>query len=706
MRDQAFIKPIIEDRKFYLNHGFYGFFLQTPDIMEANFPDGVVEPDKVYTLLGSTHQSAMEGLLSHFPGSTLECSLKLEAVPLSKESVLADEVEKNLLVRTTCKASYSKAEKEASFAKRVKVYNLLPAITSRFTFYHSNDIGDMYNQFRTDREGRALPGGPGRIPLLLFNHSSVLSGDDDPLADKNLLKPNGDPNNTDSFNKFADVLEKMKHRDAILQRGYLFFGSGQDNHLNLTPGSRNPAPKDAEEFSNPALRLSQYYHLFNKYLFDRMGTYPATSVKTPDYLMGFPITYQYADSREETHTAKARIRSYYRGCYEDVGGFDPDYPENLLTDYPNASSLIHPFGTYMEPSRAYTVGTAKQVFARTAYLFIDRDEGDDETDNKNCASRFPAPDDARLNLPSSLSLEPHAINWSKMLHNERSSCGSEPPYLILDDDFTPENAFEDYDKYKTYMSSTQRIPLNHILDYPHHSHSTVPPNRDEEFEKFMFPPYDSLEEPEFYESPDEIIPIIEGSSIQPEHANYVSGPARDFAPQDIHRNRYTWHSFGSMEDLEHKGILVKKSNRWILESDGQAIHLLGPLNLDKPLVVLNDIHLQVDGQCLISPVQSKFLFSLSCQNIVFMSDDIDPDEPAAFDGFYQARGRVSKIPNMPMVIYGGLATGRLDLNSMFSSLSMVVYNQALNPQLLVRDYMYRIAVDDHVGEYRSRFYEF
>ena len=106
------------------------------------------------------------------------------------------------------------------------------------------------------------------------------------------------------MNHLSDGDELEKSRKIILQRGFLYFGPGENNILRLTLGLT-------------PLGWGEYFHLFNPMIGNNPNTYPAQIINSPDFFQRSHIVKNSEPLNSETY-GKAILQSVYEGFYVNL----------------------------------------------------------------------------------------------------------------------------------------------------------------------------------------------------------------------------------------------------------------------------------------------------------------------------------------------------------------------------------------------------
>lgn len=614
-----------------------------------------------------------------FKKSILPAQISIQAAltirGLNEANILQDPVEKIVeLTLLSIAKSYGLPVKY-SRTKEIVVYNLLPPLTSKFTFYHKTPIKSNYNRFSTNNLGfpKALPGLPDSRPLILFNRPIKKSDE----VIKTWMALTNRP--LDNNSSQEDSLPTFLSRDSLEnlnQGGYLYFGNsvqtdfGSDNYdscdMNVIKLTAGKNPKGYGE-------LSQLYPV--ELLDQAPQAILLDENQHPQGLRESYITSNYFEDGTIIKTqSKAFIHHLTDGFY-DEDEFRDYFPpkqdgsarcDGVISTQIEHSSLIHPFGTNQIPSPAYTVGKTYRSWMRFAWLELDRMEED--LDEKILTERlklseFASKMNTRIANLRSLNREDFndrrdliLSKFNPVLSNTWYLDGStddiEPIKLRLTDDFNVDRLFSGYQEYNFIQSKPVQLPMNQFLRLSSQLNSGGTVGSRENFKQT-----------------EEWIATW---------GSYLNGNDADFNPDEWQRERLV-HWYNSVNQLRSKKILTQQDSFYVLNLPSHAVGLRDNLILDKPLKILGPMNLYVDGSCHFAGVQSEFLTSFNCNSITFSGKPNEPYEVSIYDGFYSSRGTIKKGNLMtPLIIMGGLATERIDPN-FFGMVSAVIYNSDLNP---------------------------
>jgi hypothetical protein len=684
---------------------FYGFFLQDIRKLQTHHSESELTHEQIFDWLEPPYQNLLKNLRQKLPGSSLDFKISFSASPFFPNSAMKDPVEKIVRLNLECTGSYQGTSRKATLSRDLRVYNLLAPLTSKFTFYQKSFAGGTYNRLVTNLYGQPIRNPQGDLkypdnayPLILIN-GPTNPGQGIP-TDLELLKGRGGSGPL-AFEHLTDPSEIERSREAIIKRGFLFFGPQPQvdtgTVLNLTPGLEPSA-------------FGEYFHLFNINQDGGAHTYPAIQfTNIPNYLeqrLEIINHFPPEEGGSQSLEGKADIYSLYEGFYEPDAttnfAKNPSEAGIIKTGYSAFSSLIHPFGTYLYPSRAYTMGAAFQAIAKISSIGVDRLISDQDEGSQSQCWRSPVPkrDGTALYLyqtPRSgfenpilgITLDP--IRRTMANKNFIENC-LEPETISLPGDFIYPTLFPDYKSYQTHMSGILTIPLNHILDYPHYTHKVIPPSGHESFKSFMFPPFDKgslLKLPERFEESW----VIQESQLHSKSSIYLEGDINQFEPDQWQLAR-SFFEFQSFEEMAELGFITDSGSEFHLNGRGHQLFLNGDFRLDKPLRVLDHTNLYVSENCELPPVKTEFYFNLSCNKIA-LANPKGIHQEAIYRVFLNARSSLSKKDaNLAVSILGGIAMHHLE-PSVFQAPTVVTYNHVYSPLEAGRDLLYRMALDDH-----------
>ena len=458
------------------NLGFYGFFTKLDSGTAQSLNHG-----EVTDLIPNEHRKIIKNFEAEYPGAEFDFSISLDSQQLHENIILMDPKEKIIDLSLTVSCIYKGTRKSVTGSRKIKVYSLLSPIISKFTYYHKGYSGNRYNRFVSNIYGRPAIRPDGKFkyeddiaPLVLIN--GPLDPKSEFIPDSILLEARGSKFDPSSFDHLADFAKIEKSRKEILRRGFLYFGpeSGASNVLNLTPGL-------------DPIGYGEYFNLFNPFFGDGSRTYPAIQfMNLPEAFNNpVPVTNRMlaTEGVDFLTNGRAEIHTLYEGFYESdaTNAFAPN-PANggqLKTGYSGKSSLIHPFGTYTAPSRAYTVGSAYRAVAKISSIGIDRDESNYDESNQSKCLPSPAPrrdatsaylfqveETEFLNPQVGYTLDP--IKKSLDNRNYVPGC-QEPKSIQLPTEFDYPLLFPTYEQYRLHMSDVILIPMNHLIDFVHYS---------------------------------------------------------------------------------------------------------------------------------------------------------------------------------------------------------------------------------------------
>lgn len=708
------VKKLLNDSTYY-DRSFYGYFLQPINNLQNQ-----TEIKLSHSKLISLFPAQIKNIYANFLTATPELTINFELIirpnaiysSITGGEVMRDHSEKKVDLELSAQATYRGSEKTFKLNKFLMVYNLISPITSKFTFFHKSSIGNRYNQLITNIVGKPILNNSGgfkyknNFPLILIN--GPLGNDPKSLGDPFLLKGRGG-NDFKSMDHLSDPSEIKRSKESLLNRGFLFFGPGKDNILNLTPGS-DPSG------------WGEYFHLFNPYIGNSPNTYIARVINGPDFFKNSHPVKNDSPLNIET-SGSAILQSLYEGFYEPdaYNYFQPNPSQGIKNNYSAYSSLIHPFGSYQAFSRAYTVGNAYRAVAKISSIGVDRvDDSYDENEQINCL-QVPSVQkrDGRLAILRETTLDgwlgqreftmnPITLSMDN-LHKVRPLpdgtqyiCDDEPNIIHVGPEFNYDSMFVEFEQYANYMSKVEYIPINHTIDYPHYTHRIIPPNDHEEFSEFMFPPY---EKDRLFDLPDSNIEtwFLENTQIHSEKSFYLMGEPDDFDVDKLNRARefYTLpYSDDVLDTLEQEGYLKKRGSEFVLNTYGHLISVVGDLTFDKDIIVEGHSSLIVSGNCKIGSVKTVYYFNLHCTNISLRN----AGDPKIYnvDGFLNSEGTLFKENDLDSIsIQGGLAVKTLDF-SIFQAPTTVLYNPSYSPNTVNYQLFYRMVMDDHNRNWKAQ----
>lgn len=708
------LKSIVTNGDFEKN--FYAFFLQNAD--HFNGPEGEAEFND--SLLRSYFDKSIldveKNLLARYPTAEIEYTLVTRALPLYKDDIIKDQVPKLLEMRLIASAHYRGSQAAFEIHKKLKLYSLLTPLLSKFTLYHKEGIGRRYNKFKGNLIGQPAlspngrPQSPYLFPLVLFNGPL---NNNSPIPPDSLLLRGAGGQDPSSFDILASPSKVEESRDAILRRGFLYFGPGQekDNVLNLTSGAYD----EDSLFGG----FGEYFNLFNIHLPGGAQTFPALLTDVPDFFQqAYEVENRFDDQPPEMSVGTVHLRALYEGYYTpDATNGNQQTPDSLITDgsYHHFSSLIHPFGTNEAPSRAYTVGAAHRAFARITSVGLDRIENNQDEGQQSACFGYPTdPRDGTVTylmqtnengflnpIPDitlrSINLNPENLNKEHIINQQRVDCPEEPRTMRLGGEFSYPNMFEDYENYERYMSTVQYVPMNHMLDYVHYSHAFIPPNAHPSFQEFMFEPRNKDRLMDLPDIDTEAWPLPE-SPLHKKDQLYLEGSPDSFQPDQWIQDHH-FFKVDSMKQFEETGFLNDNGTSYSLDGRGHHILLLGDLILDKPVDLQNDVSLFVTGQCVLPPVRGSFYASFHCQEIG-LANPTNLRDPQ-WEAHLNSRSKIYKVdPSMPVYVFGSVAASRIDF-SFFEAPSVFHYLAEFSPLEPDQAFFYRVALDDHkFGSFR------
>ncbi len=697
-------------------NSFYGFFLQNSPKLADNLKNSQLSHTTIINLFPKNLKRIHDRYQELTPGLTIEYTLHIESKSLYSqtigETILKDKIEKKLNLELVCAATFKGTTKKHQFKKFINVYNLISPITSKFTFFHKSSVGNQYNKLITNLLGKPILDQfgnfkyPNNYPLVLIN--GPLNDNPKTPGDSFLLSgKNG--NNFENMNHLSYLDEIEKSKEAILRRGFLYFGPGDNNILRLTPGS------DPNGWG-------EYFHLFNPMIGNSPNTYPAQIVNSPDFFQRSHLVRNNEPLNSETY-GTAILQSLYEGFYEpDVYTQNrPDPSHNILSGYSAYSSLIHPFGTYLAFNRAYTVGNAYRSIVKISSVGIDRiDTPDDENEQALCL-KVPSVQnrDGRIAFlreateegwegNRDFTLNPITQTMDN-LHKIRPEpdgtinlCENEPQTISVGPEFNYDAMFPSYEQYNNFMSRIEKLPINHTIDYPHYTHQVIPPSDHENFTQFMFAPYEKDRLYEFSDNDEETWPLSP-SEFSPQGSLYLQGKPDDFEVDEF-RNAQQYFSLSGLSDgidiLQKEDYLKPSTGYYLLNTHGHLVKVDGNLTLDKKVLVEDHSALIVSGTCFVKEISSKYYFSLHCGQIVFLQNEANRDYNV--DAYINSERTISKQnPMTGISIQGGIAMDSLDF-TMFQAPTTVIYNETYSPIETNYKYFYRIVMDDHNRDWRGQ----
>jgi hypothetical protein len=652
------------------NRSFFDYYIRNAVSMGM---EGFIEHDDIEDMLPKRIKAILKNFAVKYNDMELEYRIGWVIEPGTP--CLSDSVDKHVRLYLECHCHYRGVTKKATGSRRIKVYNLLPAVTSRFTFFHKNRVGTRYNRFHTDLSGRPIMNNSRLVyaesfPLILFNHN-VASAHDGDMGDKNLYGPGG----------------LGTSRQNIEKRGYLYLGD--DANLALTPGN------DPDFFT-------QYYHLFdmsNATLGKGLINYPVRVTDHPE-----PMEELYQVNNVHPNLPKLRETDGKVGIMSMFEGFyDTNSINEYISSYRPGSSLLHVFGTYQNPSRAYTVGNANQLIVRLSSMGLDRmDSSSDESNQRYCLGREVKEDDGTMAILrqyfGSLSSLDYSHPIREMMANENYCFSAdEPTKISLKNPMGYQDWFEDIDSYQKVMSDIVKVPLNELVSYPHYSPLQIPlreiSKRDQVIQMGEDSPHaDGHEKWKF-----------EYDGLHSQDECYVDGypfsrgePSRCEAQKNL-------QVINGLEGLERMGFLTRYGNYWVLNSRGQKLTVV--MGLDEKFEVPGVLHvkdstsLEVLSDCRLRGVEADSLFALKCSSITF--DSSGSNSKTIYHGFYDSMGPAGKSQKLPEVqIIGGLSAAELS-STIFQSPTAISYDTRYNPTKKTASHYYRMALNDAIFDWRS-----
>ncbi len=706
----------MSDNSNYHHNSFYGFFLQPSSKLSSHLQDNQLSHSKIMNLFSKKLKIIHDSYQKLTPGLNLEYTINVESNSLYSNiiggEILKDEVEKKLNLELICAATYLGTTKSFRLKKFLNVYNLISPITSKFTFFHKSSIGNRYNKLITNLLGKPILNQEGNFkypynfPLILINgplkNNSQIPDDSILLAGKGGI-------GFENMNHLSARDELEKSKTAILRRGFLYFGPGNDNILRLTPGS-DPAG------------WGEYFHLFNPFIGNNPNTYTAQIVNSPEFFQRSQIVQNQAPINSETR-GRAILQSIYEGFYEpDIYIHNrPDPSHHILSGYSAYSSLIHPFGSYLAFNRAYTVGNAYRSIVKISSVGVDRlDTSDDEMEQVICL-QVPSVQqrDGRMAILKEATIEGWEgsreftlnplIRTMDNLHKLRPSpngpaylCENEPQTLNVGPEFNYNAMFPDYEQYANFMSRIEKLPINHTLDYPHFTHEVIPPSDHQNFVQFMFPPHEKERLYEFADNNLETWPLVP-SKFHPQGSLYLQGQPDDFNV-DALRAAHQYFSLDDSTDgsasLIEEGFLRDLSRHYVLNTQGHLLKIDGNLTFDKKVIIEDHSALMITGTCSLEEISSNYYFSLQCGQISFRGSE--QNEGYNVDGFLNSERNISKEdPLTTISVQGAIAMNGLDF-TMFQAPTTVIYDMTYSPLEPNYKFFYRIVMDDHNRDWQGQ----
>lgn len=713
------------------NNSFYGLFLlDIPKLMNFLQADGnnpekrELKHDQIMKYFPNEYLKMYDNLISYYPGSTLTFKLVLTPKTLYTKQTAADlkddppalqdYVEKFIDLEFCAGATYRSTSKSTCTNKSFKVYNLYNPVLNKFTFFHKSPIGSYYNNFIATSSGR--PHSDNTLfPLMLTNgpYDNPQVPDDQMILGQ--LGDNKDPGDLSALTRSSSI---KKSKESIYRRGYLFFGMGDNNQIKMTHGFTRSGELKDENYS-----AGQFFHLYNPALGnpkddDDGGANSPQIVpfKKPDFFKKTApaLSHHSIEPLEREIQAMPMLYNSYLGYY--------DPPERGYEEYvPQAnkfSSLIHPFGTDFNPSRAKTVGPANFHVVKMVRYLLDTNEGSEDEDQlRPCSSDDIFPADADLGvIPYSTESRYKTHMRLKIpvsFYGGLSDCDA-PIKFSVGEDWTIPFIFPEFQDYQEYMSKEKLIPMNETLDYPHFSHSVIPPDGHSEFEGYMFPNlYQGVDpkkeiDPDFMPSNDTLIEIwpLEESPLRSKDSFYVNGLVSDFTDSSFLSSAIDSHNFyspySSIEQLEEDGILYQSANKYILDGKGMQIEYIGDLTLDKDILVQNHTNIVVKGNCFLAPIESAFYTAFTCEDITLLPSPNYIKDIYVYDAFLNANKTITKaLSSKGAYIFGGIAMNNLN-SSVFHNSTQVQYNMDYSPFEPQRDMFYRMVLSDQIISSRTQ----
>ncbi|MCJ8346780.1 hypothetical protein MJH12_14660, partial [bacterium] len=133
---------------------------------------------------------------------------------------------------------------------------------------------------------------------------------------------------------------------------------------------------------------------------------------------------------------------------------------------------------------------------------------------------------------------------------------------------------------------------------------------------------------------------------------------------------------------------------------GMQLSFKGDFVLEHETTIVGHTNIIIDGNCLFTPVYSKFYASFTCNNITFSNDLGRLGAPRVYEAFFNARKKIlrthSSIIPQPASILGGISMSKVDLSIIVNAITSVQYNVDYSPFEEPRDLLYRMVLDDHI----------
>ncbi|MCJ8346779.1 hypothetical protein MJH12_14655, partial [bacterium] len=549
---------------------FYGLFLLDIPKLNAslnkyaeNDLKRILDHDELLSRFPQEYQTMLDNLLIHYPGSSLNFSLVMENSTLHIKQSLQDPeeekhsyqdyVEKSVILEFCATATYRHTNKSTCIEKKFKVYNLYNPILNRFTFFHKTPIGSYYNNYIPDTSGR--PSIENKMAPLILTNGPL--GNSEVPDDQQLLGALGDNKTPSELDGLTNPESIKKSRDSIYRRGYLFFGMGEENAIKMSHGFTRSSDLEDENYS-----AGQFFHLYNPaivntYLEVEDGGAMSPQInpfKKPDFFSkDVPLISTHLQAPlEREQFARPLLYNTYIGHYLPPNrGYQEYVPEA-----DKFASLIHPFGSDFNPSRAKTIGPANfHVVKIVRYLLDGNADSTDEDDLRACSPDDIYQQDAYLGVIPESTASRYLTHLTipstpSAIHRNLVDCDASQNF-VLGAEWTIASVFPTFEEYEKYMSGVIKIPMNETLDYPHFSHTIIPPDGHSDYNGPMFPnQYQGLKageeiDPEFPPSIEELVEIwpLPASNIRSKDSYYVNGLVHEFTNADFVRQAIYNHIF-------------------------------------------------------------------------------------------------------------------------------------------------------------------
>ncbi len=396
------------------NEALYGFLLQPADDLEASFARTRLDTF-LERWFGPDWRTPVSDLEATFPGSKVTLEMALEADPLHPGPAFSDPIEKTVRLGLSARADYRGVVRTAKRSWTVKVTHPFPPAVSKFTLFVDNvpGGGEAFNVYENESSG-ASTGSPVQAPFVLWNTPVEDRTDLDRIADHGTLVEAGRP--------WGD---QDAVRAALDDRGWVYLGTGPGNPgtvpLNLTAG-----PTLAE----PGGGHGEFFQLYDPVRYGAQPTYFRLIAGAPNFFQA-PIT------DGTGNQLKAFVNFLFWG-FESSGSHDLEDAGLGSTLTTKRSSILHPFGSTVDPSRTRVLGPVTRRFVRFSYLAVDRKAGpdaagpDDEDiqianrDAAGLAGSFPIRD--RDSVDPIFAYVPDAAAWEADLRRSETS-GETPLHL-------------------------------------------------------------------------------------------------------------------------------------------------------------------------------------------------------------------------------------------------------------------------------------